>query len=101
WKKVTDVVIKNGIIQNPEVLKVGDALMFKGSDSSRPLGIGHTEMVYEINGKTAASATPAAKKISSKPVRCTPITLQEPVWLLMVYVEPLPRKPASWQYRPL
>ena len=60
WKKVTDVVIKNGIIQNPEVLKVGDALMFKGSDSSRPLGIGHTEMVYEINGKTAVSATPAA-----------------------------------------
>ena len=34
--------------------------MFKGSDPSRPLGIGHTEMVYEINGKTAASATPAA-----------------------------------------
>lgn len=60
WKKVTDVVIKNGIIQNPEVLKVGDALMFKGSDPSRPLQIGHTEMVYEINGKTAASATPAA-----------------------------------------
>lgn len=60
WKKVTDVVIKNGIIQNPEVLKVGDALMFKGSDPSRPLGIGHTEMVYEINGETAASATPAA-----------------------------------------
>lgn len=64
WKKVTDVVIKNGIIQNPEVLKVGDALMFKGSDPSRPLGIGHTEMVYEINGKTAASATPAV--MSSK-----------------------------------
>nr|DAQ73440.1 MAG TPA: Adenosylhomocysteinase [Caudoviricetes sp.] len=60
WPKVKNVVIKNGIIQNPEVLKVGDALMFKGSDSSRPLGIGHTEMVYEINGKTAASATPAA-----------------------------------------
>lgn len=60
WKKVTDVVIKNGIIQNPEVLKVGDALMFKDSDPSRPLQIGHTEMVYEINGKTAASATPAA-----------------------------------------
>ena len=60
WKKVTDVVIKNGIIQNPEILKVGDALMFKGSDPRRPLGIGHTEMVYEINGKTAASATPAA-----------------------------------------
>ena len=59
WPKVKNVVIVNGIIQNPEVLKVGDALMFKGSDPSRPLGIGHTEMVYEINGKTAASATPA------------------------------------------
>lgn len=60
WPKVKNVVIVNGIIQNPEILKIGDALMFKGSDPSRPLGIGHTEMVYEINGKTAASATPAA-----------------------------------------
>lgn len=58
WKKVSGVVIKNGIIQNPEVLKVGDALMFKGSDPSRPLQIGHTEMVYEINGSTASAATP-------------------------------------------
>lgn len=50
WRKVLGVKIENGIIQNPEILKVGDALMFKGSDSSRPLQIGHTEMVYEING---------------------------------------------------
>ena len=57
WKKV-DVIIRNGIIQNPEVLKVGDALMFKGSDPSRPLQIGHTEMVYEINGTAASAATP-------------------------------------------
>lgn len=58
WKKVSGVIIKNGIIQNPEILQVGDALMFKGSDPSRPLQIGHTEMVYEINGQTAAAATP-------------------------------------------
>lgn len=58
WKKVPGVIIKNGIIQNSEILKVGDALMFKGSDPSRPLQIGHTEMVYEINGSTASAATP-------------------------------------------
>lgn len=60
WKKVSGIIIKDGIIQNPELLEVGDALMFKGSDPSRPLQIGHTEMVYEINGKTAAAATPSA-----------------------------------------
>lgn len=54
-----NVTIKNGIIQNPEVLKVGDCLMFKGSDPSRPLQIGHTEMVYEINGSTQNAATPS------------------------------------------
>lgn len=55
-----NVIIKDGIIQNPEVLKVGDCLMFKGSDPSRPLQIGHTEMVYEINGSTQNAATPSA-----------------------------------------
>lgn len=54
-----NVTIKDGIIQNPEVLKVGDCLMFKGSDPSRPLQIGHTEMVYEINGSTQNAATPS------------------------------------------
>lgn len=49
------VIIKNGIIQNPEVLKVGDCLMFKGSDPSRPLGIGHVEMVYEISGTSGGT----------------------------------------------
>lgn len=34
--------------------------MFKGSDPSRPLQIGHTEMVYEINGSTQSAATPSA-----------------------------------------
>lgn len=48
-EKANEVMIENGMILNPEVLQVGDCLMFKGSDSSRPLQIGHTEMVYEIN----------------------------------------------------
>lgn len=39
--------IKDGHILNPEVLQVGDALLFVGEDSSRPLQIGHVEWVYE------------------------------------------------------
>lgn len=44
------VVIKNGHVQNPDVLKVGDALLFVGNDTtgSRPLQIGHVEFIYEL-----------------------------------------------------
>lgn len=41
-------IIVNGHVQNPEVLKVGDALLFVGDDPDRPLQIGHVEFVYEI-----------------------------------------------------
>lgn len=68
--KVENVIIVNGIIQNPEVLKSGDALMFKGSDSSRPLGIGHTEMVYEIH-KTDTGSNSATPVTPSKPTTTT------------------------------
>ncbi len=53
-KKLVDVpvVIKNGIIQNPEVLRIGDMLLFAGKDKSRKSSgyVGHVEMVGEING---------------------------------------------------
>lgn len=65
-EKVDGVIIKNGIIQNPEILEMGDALMFKGSDPSRPLQIGHTEMVYEINGKTSVTAKPSTTSTSKE-----------------------------------
>ena len=45
------VKIKDGHITNPEILKVGDALLFVGNDPSRPKQIGHIESVYEIKGK--------------------------------------------------
>lgn len=35
------VKIKNGHITNPEILKVGDAILFVGTDPSRPKQIGH------------------------------------------------------------
>lgn len=41
-----DVIIKNGIIQNSDVLRPGDMLLFAGSDSSRPKKIGHVEMTH-------------------------------------------------------
>lgn len=48
------VTIKNGLIQNPEILRIGDMLLFAGSDKSRKSAgyVGHVEMVGEIgNGK--------------------------------------------------
>lgn len=42
------VVIAAGHIMNPEALKVGDILLYAGSDPSRPRQIGHVEAVYEM-----------------------------------------------------
>ena len=55
-KKLVDVpvVIKNGLIQNPEVLRIGDMLLFAGNDTSRKAYgyVGHVEMVGEVSGST-------------------------------------------------
>lgn len=56
-KKFKDVPVKinaNGTIANPEVLEIGDMLLFAGTDTSRKeYGyVGHVEMVGEISGKT-------------------------------------------------
>ena len=51
------VKIVNGHITNPEILKVGDAILYKGNDPKRPLQIGHVEWVWEING----TATPTVE----------------------------------------
>lgn len=47
-----NVTIKNGIIQNPSALRIGDMLLFAGTDSSRAYVdyVGHVEMVGEISG---------------------------------------------------
>lgn len=42
------VDIVYGHILNPEVLKIGDALLFVGDDPKRPLQIGHVEYVYKM-----------------------------------------------------
>lgn len=42
------VEIDRGHIENPEILKVGDSILFVGDDPKRPLQIGHVEAVYEI-----------------------------------------------------
>ena len=42
------VVIEKGHVTNPEVLQVGDALLFVGDDPERPLQIGHVEYIYEM-----------------------------------------------------
>lgn len=45
-----DITIKDGVPVNIGDLRVGDMLEFAGSDASRPLKIGHVEMVYSIDG---------------------------------------------------
>lgn len=53
--KFTDVpvIIQNGCIQNPEILRPGDLLLFAGADSSRASAgyVGHVEMVASVSGK--------------------------------------------------
>ena len=48
--RIMDVSIANGVPANPAQLRVGDILLFAGTDSSRPLCIGHVEMIYSISG---------------------------------------------------
>ena len=73
-KKLVDVpvTIKNGIIQNPEVLLPGDMLLFAGTDTSRAYAgyVGHVEMVAKISGKTVTiyghgSGTPRSTEMNA------------------------------------
>ena len=73
-KKMVDVpvTIKNGIIQNPEVLRIGDMLLFAGTDTSRAYAgyVGHVEMVAKISGKTVTlyghgSGTPRSTEMNA------------------------------------
>lgn len=52
--KEVPVKIKNGVVQNPEVLQLCDMLLFAGTDSGRAYVdyVGHVEMVGEISGST-------------------------------------------------
>lgn len=66
------VEIKNGIIQNPEVLRPGDMLLFAGTDNSRKYAdcVGHVEMVAKINGSVVTlyghgSGTPRATEMNA------------------------------------
>ena len=49
-----DVTIEGGIVRNTEALRIGDMLLFAGTDSSRAYAdcVGHVEMVGEISGNT-------------------------------------------------
>ena len=64
--------IKNGIIQNPEILRPGDMLLFAGTDSSRANAgyVGHVEMVAKIDGGKITiyghgSGTPRATEMNA------------------------------------
>ena len=46
--KKLNVDIKDGHIQNPDILRVGDMLLFAGADPTRDKCIGHVEGVFSI-----------------------------------------------------
>ena len=71
------VKIKNGHITNPEILKVGDAILFVGSDPSRPKQIGHVEYIHEIKTSTAKKPIPNKDTSTYYPkcaIKCTTIS---------------------------
>lgn len=74
-KKMVDVPVtigSDGVIKNPEILKIGDILLFAGTDSSRSASgyVGHVEMLAIINnGKYTiyghGSGTPRATEMNA------------------------------------
>lgn len=63
------VKIVSGHITNPEILKVGDAILYRGNNPSRPLQIGHVEWVAivpeekeEKKSDTSSGKTTSMKK---------------------------------------
>lgn len=59
------VKIKAGHITNPEVLEVGDMILFAGNDPNRPLQIGHVEGVYSIRKETKLRAAKPTLRLGS------------------------------------
>lgn len=47
------VIIEAGHVKNPEILRVGDALLFRGNDPDRPLQIGHVEYIYDTPAESS------------------------------------------------
>jgi hypothetical protein len=67
-----DCGIKNGVPTDVSALRVGDLLLFAGSDSTRAYAqyVGHVEMVYRISGGKASlvghgSGRPSVKDMAS------------------------------------
>ncbi len=56
------VTIENGHIKNPDVLKVGDQILYAGADPERTLHIGHVEGVYSIGAEPGAEAVEKYQK---------------------------------------
>ena len=66
------VTIKSGIIQNPEILRPGDMLLFAGTDTSRAYAgyVGHVEMVAKVTDNKVTiyghgSGTPRATEMNA------------------------------------
>lgn len=57
--------IVNGHMTNPEILQIGDMLLYAGTNVKRTLHIGHVEGVYAIKGSTINTDTASNVKASA------------------------------------
>ena len=57
--------IVNGHMTNPEILQIGDMLLYAGTSTTRTLHIGHVEGVYAIKGSTINTDTASNVKASA------------------------------------
>lgn len=60
------VKIEAGHIMNPEVLEVGDAILYIGNDPKRPKQIGHVEWVYTVPAKEVPTTKTKKKTYSGE-----------------------------------
>lgn len=60
------VKIEVGHIMNPEVLEVGDAILYIGNDPKRPKQIGHVEWVYTVPAKEIPTTKTKKKTYSGE-----------------------------------
>lgn len=70
--ETVDADIQNGQITNPDMLRVGDILLFAGNDASRAYAgyVGHAEMVYSLGNDDViicghSGGTPKLRKLKT------------------------------------
>lgn len=97
--ETVEVEIKNGHIMNPEVLKVGDCLLYVGSDPARPKQIGHVNFIYSVpKAKKTETKKEQTSSTTTKPTETVSKAPSVPYMLEIIANSLNVRKKAGTQY---